>query len=95
MGMERLVPSVVQLCKSRMTVAPVRQEKSTQSATKAKTHYYVFKNITDSGQIILIRAKIPSRILMKTKGLPRCFCFSAYPPCFLKKKKKKREQPRP
>lgn len=88
MGMERLVPSVEQLCKSRMTVAPVRQEKSTQSATMAKTHYYVFKNITDGGQIILIRANIPSRILMKTKGLPRCFRFSAYPPRVSQKKKK-------
>ncbi len=43
------------------------QEKSAQNTATAKTHFYMFKNITDGCQIIFIRTKGPSRIVIETK----------------------------
>lgn len=46
------------------------QEKSAQNTATAKTHFYVFRNITEGCQIIFITTKSLSKMLIETKG---CF----------------------
>lgn len=50
-----------------MTGVLLGQENSAQNTATAKTHFYMFKNITEGCQIIFIRTKCLSRILIETK----------------------------
>lgn len=59
---------IQKLYKSTTTGVVLGQEKLTQNAAVAKTHFYMFKNITDGCQIIFIRTKCLSRSLMETEG---------------------------
>lgn len=59
---------IQELYKSTMTGVLLGQEKLTRNTAIAKTHFYMFKNITDGCQIIFIRTKCLSRISMETKG---------------------------
>lgn len=59
-------PEALQIHK--MTGMLLGQENSAQNTVTAKTHFYMFKNITEGSQIIFIRIKQLSRILIETKG---------------------------